>query len=226
MLDFARAREKMVEKQIARRGVRDPLVLNAMRQVPRERFVAQGLRNFAYDDAPLPIGEDQTISQPYIVALMLEAAALKPGDKILEVGAGCGYAAAALSRIAAKVYAVERRAALAEAARRRLAELGYDNVDLRVGDGAQGLAEAAPFDAIVVSAGGPHVPPKLKEQLLVGGRLVIPIGPQGHSQRLLKITRRSAADYQAEDFGAVSFVPLIGPEANIAGLAPREPAKK
>src|SRR5579883_2459086 len=144
MLDFQRAREDMVETQIARRGVRDPLVLAAMREVPRETFVAPGLRDFAYDDAPLPIGEGQMISQPYIVALMIETAAVKRGDKVLEVGAGSGYAAAALSRIAAKVYAIERRANLAEAARRRLRELGYENVDLRVGDGAQGLAEAAP----------------------------------------------------------------------------------
>jgi protein-L-isoaspartate(D-aspartate) O-methyltransferase len=212
MRDFARAREQMVEKQIARRGVRDPRVLKAMGEVPREDFVSRALRDFAYDDAPLPIGEDQTISQPYIVGLMIQTAAVKPGDKVLEVGAGSGYAAAALSRIAAKVYAIERRPALAEAARKRHSELGYDNVDLRVGDGAHGLDEAAPFDAILVSAGGESVPPRLKEQLVVGGRLVIPVGSQGNGQRLLRITRRSAEEYEAEDFGAVSFVPLIVPE--------------
>src|SRR5579872_181108 len=211
MRDLARAREQMVEKQIARRGVRDPLVLKAMGEVPREDFVSRALRDFAYDDAPLPIGEDQTISQPYIVGLMIQTAAVKPGDKVLEVGAGSGYAAAALSRIVARVHAIERRPALAEAARKRLGELGYDNVDLRVGDGAQGLDEAAPFDAILVSAGAACVPPRLKEQLVVGGRLVIPVGPQGTGQRLLRITRRSADAYETEDFGAVSFVPLIAP---------------
>lgn len=221
MRDLVRAREQMVEKQIARRGVRDPLVLRAMREVPRENFVSPGLREFAYDDAPLPIGEDQTISQPYIVGLMIQTAAVKPGDKVLEVGAGSGYAAAALSRIAAKVYAIERRPALADAARKRLGELAYNNVDLRVGDGAQGLDEAAPFDAILVSAGGASVPPKLKEQLVLGGRLVIPVGPQGNGQRLLRITRRSAEEYETEDFGAVSFVPLVVPK-NQGGEAKSE----
>ncbi|MDB6088147.1 MAG: protein-L-isoaspartate O-methyltransferase [Gammaproteobacteria bacterium] len=200
----------MVDVQIARRGVHDVNVLNAMRQVPREAFVEPGLEEFAYEDGPLPIGEGQTISQPYIVALMIEAAEVKPGDRVLEVGAGSGYAAAVLSRIAGKVYAIERHPALAEIARARLAALGYDNVELRIGDGTGGAPDAAPFDAILVAASGPKVPQALKEQLAIGGRLVIPVSEQRWQQSLRKITRTSQAEYREEDLGAVSFVPLIG----------------
>jgi len=210
MLDLSHARDRMVDVQIARRGVRGRSVLDAMRKVPREAFVEPGLEEFAYEDGPLPIGEGQTISQPYIVALMIEAAEVKPGDRVLEVGAGSGYAAAVLSRIAGQVHAVERHAALGEAARRRFARLGYGNVELRVGDGTNGWPEVAPFDAVLVSAGGPAVPPALTRQLAVGGRLVIPVGEEGRAQRLLKITRKGDADYEEEDLGAVSFVPLIG----------------
>src|SRR3979411_1291260 len=178
MLDLAHPRERnrMVDVQIARRGVRDRDVLDAMRRVPREAFVESGFEEFAYEDAPLPIGEGQTISQPYIVALMIEAAELKPGDRVLEVGTGSGYAAAVVSQIAARVYAIERHAELVDAAKRRLEKLGYTNVELRVGDGTRGWPEAAPFDAILVAAGGPEVPAALKEQLALGGRLVIPVG--------------------------------------------------
>ena len=210
MLDLSRARERMVDIQIARRGVRDARILDAMRSVPREAFVETGFEEFAYEDGPLPIGEEQTISQPYIVALMTEAAEVKPGDRVLEVGAGSGYAAAVISRIAHKVFAIERHPSLGEAARQRFSTLGYDNIDLRISDGTRGWPEAAPFDAILVAAGGPEVPQALKEQLAIGGRLVIPVGDQERRQTLLKLTRTSDTDYEEEDLGAVMFVPLIG----------------
>jgi len=210
MADFGRARERMVDVQIARRGVRDGRVLEAMRRVPREAFVEPGFEEFAYEDGPLPIGEGQTISQPYIVALMIEAAEIEPGDRVLEVGAGSGYAAAVMAEIAERVCAIERHASLGEAARRRLERLGYDNIDLRLGDGTKGWPEAGPFDAILVAAGGPEVPPALTEQLAVGGRLVIPVGDQEGPQRLVKITRKSAADYEEEGLAEVAFVPLVG----------------
>jgi protein-L-isoaspartate(D-aspartate) O-methyltransferase len=210
MLDLSRARDRMVDGQVARRGVRDQNVLDAMRRVPRERFVEPGFEEFAYDDAPLPIGEGQTISQPYIVALMIEAAEVKPGSRVLEVGAGSGYAAAVLSRIADHVYAIERHPSLVAAAQRRLEALGYWNISLRAGDGTKGWPDAAPFDAILVAAGGPEVPEPLKKQLAIGGRLVIPVSPLHGHQKLLKITRRGEHEYQQTDLGAVSFVPLIG----------------
>ena len=210
MLDLTHARDRMVDVQIARRGVRDPLVLEAMRRVPREAFVEQGFDEFAYEDAPLPIGEGQTISQPYIVALMIESAEVRPGDGVLEVGAGSGYAAAVLSQIADRVYAIERHPSLGKAARRRFRDLGYDNIDLRIGDGTKGWPEAAPFDAILVAAGGPKIPSTLKEQLAIGGRLVIPVSSAKTGQTLLKLTRRSETGYDTEDLGAVMFVPLIG----------------
>src|SRR5688572_21954877 len=209
MIDLARARERMVDIQIQGRGIRDPYVVDAMLALPREIFTP-GMEEFAYEDGPLPIGEGQTISQPYIVALMIEAAEVRPRERVLEVGAGSGYAAALISRIAKRVYAIERHAALAQAAMRRFEALGYDNIELRVGDGTQGWREAAPFDAILVSAGGPKVPTALKDQLVPGGRLVIPVGEQPYGQRLLKITRVTETDYETEDIGAVTFVPLIG----------------
>ncbi|HEX8375969.1 MAG TPA: protein-L-isoaspartate(D-aspartate) O-methyltransferase [Geminicoccaceae bacterium] len=210
MPDFSRERDRMVDVQIARRGVRDRHVLDAMRAVPREAFVEPGLAEFAYADGPLPIGEGQAIPRPYVVALMAEAAEAKPGERVLEVGAGSGYAAAVMSRIAARVHAVERHAALADDARRRLSGLGYDNIELRVGDGTLGWPEAAPFDAILVAAGGPEVPPALKEQLAIGGRLVVPVGGEDDGQTLLKITRTGAAAYEKENLGDLAFVPLIG----------------
>lgn len=210
MSDLSRARERMVNIQIAGRGLRDPHVLQAMREVPREEFVAPELEAFAYEDGPLPIDAGQTISQPYIVAMMIEAAAVSPGDRVLEVGAGSGYASAVLSRIAAKVYAIERHAALAEAAQRRFAKLGYDNIELRVGDGTRGWPEAAPFEAILVAASGPEVPRALKEQLAIEGHLVLPVGERQWRQTLRKITRRGESEYEQDDLGAVTFVPLIG----------------
>src|SRR5215210_4640104 len=210
MLDLSRARDRMVAIQIARRSVRDRHVLDAMRRVPREAFVEPGFEEFAYEDGALPIGEGQTISQPYIVALMIEAAEIKPGNSVLEVGAGSGYAAAVISQIADRIYAIERHPTLGETARRRFSKLGYDNIELRVGDGTRGWPETAPFDAILVAAGGPEVPQALKEQLTVGGRLVIPVGDKERRQTLRKITRTSKTKYAEEDLGAVMFVPLIG----------------
>src|SRR5215212_3621660 len=204
MLDLSRARDRMVDVQ------RDRRVLAAMRRVPREAFVEPGFEEFAYEDGPLPIGEGQTISQPYIVALMIEAAEVKPGDVVLEVGAGSGYAAAVMGQIADRVYAIERHPSLGEAACQRFRRLGYDNIDLRVGDGTKGWPEAGPSDAILVAAGGPQVPPALREQLAIGGRLIIPVGEEAGRQTLLKVTRTGETDFEEEDFGAVAFVPLIG----------------
>jgi protein-L-isoaspartate(D-aspartate) O-methyltransferase len=212
MLDMPYARNRMVDVHIVRRGVRDQRVLDAMREVPRERFVDPGMEDFAYEDGPLPIGEGQTISQPYIVARMIEAAEVEPGDRVLEVGAGSGYAAAVMGRIAARVYAIERHSSLGEAARRRFASLGYDNIELRIGDGSKGWPDAAPFDAVLVAAGGPAPPQALKDQLAVGGRLVIPVGDDRRTQQLLKITRTGDTDYESENLGMVRFVPLIGEE--------------
>lgn len=203
-------REQMVDRQIARRGVRDGAVLDAMRAVPREAFVEQGFEEFAYQDAPLPISEGQTISQPYIVALMIELAGVRPGDNVLEVGAGSGYAAAVLSRLARYVHSVERHPVLGQTAQERLAQLGYDNVKITVGDGTLGLPNAAPFDAILVAAGGPEVPRALKDQLAVGGRLVVPVGLTERPQKLLRLTRVGEEEWDEEEMAAVNFVPLIG----------------
>ncbi len=209
MADFERRRRTMVETQIAERGIRDERVLAAMRAVPREAFVDAGLREFAYEDSPLPIEDGQTISQPYIVARMIEAAEIGPGDSVLEVGAGSGYAAAVVARIAARVRAIERHPGLARQAAARLAELGCEHVEVRAGDGTTGWPEAAPFDAILVAAAGPDVPEALQSQLAIGGRLVMPVGG-GDTQQLVKITRRSADEFERELLGAVTFVPLIG----------------
>jgi protein-L-isoaspartate(D-aspartate) O-methyltransferase len=162
---YARDRAIMVTRHLEARGISDPLVLAAMREVPREAFIAEPLQEFAYEDSPLPIEAGQTISQPYIVARMLELAEVQPGDKVLEVGAGSGYAAAVLGHIADKVYAIERHEELANQARARLKRLGYDNVEIICGDGTKGLSDKAPFDTIIVSAGGPQVPKTLKQQL-------------------------------------------------------------
>jgi len=208
-VDSTHARSRMVETQIAGRGVRDPAVLEAMRTVPREAFISAGFEEFAYEDSALPIAEGQTISQPYIVGAMLAAAELEDGDKVLEVGAGSGYAAAVISRIADKVFAIERHAALTDAARERMRTLGYDNVELSTGDGSDGWPQQAPFDAIIVSAGGPKIPQALKTQLAIGGRLVIPIGPIDE-QRLVRLTRTGGDAFEQDDLDAVRFVKLIG----------------
>jgi protein-L-isoaspartate(D-aspartate) O-methyltransferase len=202
-------RASMVEEQIAARGIRDPRVLAAMREVPREAFVAEGLEGEAFRDAPLPLSEGQTISQPFIVALMAEAARIAPGDRVLEVGAGSGYAAAVLGRLAGRVVAVERLATLARAARERLARLGVANVSVVEGDGTLGWPEAAPFDAIVVSAGGPRVPEALVGQLAPRGRLVIPVEARWGAQDLRRLTRTPGGLVE-ESLGPVRFVPLVG----------------
>jgi protein-L-isoaspartate(D-aspartate) O-methyltransferase len=209
MPELKYARERMVEAQIAQRGIRSERVLHAMGEVPREEFVDPGMEEFAYEDGPLPIGEGQTISQPYIVALMLEAAEIAPSDRVLEVGTGSGYAAAVMSRLAQHVFTIERHATLAETARKRFARLGYDNIDVRVGDGAEGLPEAAPFQAVLVAASGREVPQALKSQLAVAGRLIIPVGRQPWRQSLYRVRRVTETQYREDDLGAVSFVPLI-----------------
>jgi protein-L-isoaspartate(D-aspartate) O-methyltransferase len=207
---FAEKRRRMVEEQIAARGVVDRTVLDAMLAVPRQMFVPSSAAEFAYDDTPLPIEEGQTISQPYVVALMAAALKVTSRDRVLEIGAGSGYAAAVLARIAAEVYAIERHAVLAELASRRMKDLGFDNVDVRHGDGTLGWPEHAPYDAILVSAGGPSVPDALRTQLAVGGRLVIPVGTTPRAQELVRVTRIGQNEYRQEELGAVQFVPLIG----------------
>ncbi|MDX1570400.1 MAG: protein-L-isoaspartate(D-aspartate) O-methyltransferase [Xanthomonadales bacterium] len=205
-------REHMVAQQIEARGIRDERVLEAMREVPREAFVSEEMAEFAYEDAPLPIQDEQTISQPYIVALMAEALELGPGDRVLEIGAGSGYAAAVLSRIADEVFAIERHERLAELAQERCRRLGYDNVHVLHGDGTRGWPEKAPFHAITVAAGGPRIPESLREQLADGGRLVIPVGAAPNPQELIR-ARRAGDEFEEESLGAVRFVPLIGDEA-------------
>jgi protein-L-isoaspartate(D-aspartate) O-methyltransferase len=211
-IDFAAEREAMVERQLRRRGITDKRILDAFRQIPREAFIGAEYAHAAYGDHPLPIEAQQTISQPYIVALMIQAAAIKPGDKVLEVGAGSGYAAAVISRIAGKVVAVERQHDLVEVARERLQRLGYGNVEIVEGDGTRGCRDEAPFDAMLAAASGSHVPPPLVEQLAPNGRLVMPIGEPGWVQNLIKVTKQEDGILKQENLGEVRFVPLIGEE--------------
>jgi protein-L-isoaspartate(D-aspartate) O-methyltransferase len=205
--ELARARQRMVAEQIESRGVKAPLVLTAMRTVPRHEFVPAAVRHAAYGDHPLPIGHGQTISQPYIVAFMTEALGLQGGEKVLEVGTGSGYQAAVLAQGASAVYSIEIVAPLAEEARERMARLGYRNVFVRAGDGYKGWAEEAPFDAIIVTAAAPRIPEPLKQQLKDGGRLVIPVGDQ--SQELVVLTRRGDR-FEERRVLAVTFVPMTG----------------
>jgi protein-L-isoaspartate(D-aspartate) O-methyltransferase len=207
---FAALREQMVVRQLAARGLHDPRVLAAMRDVPREVFVAPELVELAYEDGPLPIGEDQTISQPYIVALMAEAMEIEPEDRVLEIGTGSGYAAAVLSRLAREVYTVERHGSLASSARRQLREVDASKVVVIHADGTLGWPVAAPYDAIVVAAGGPDVPRALVEQLAPGGRLVMPVGPSPHEQTLVRVRKLPSGPLARENLGPVRFVPLIG----------------
>lgn len=200
----------MIREDLIGRGIKDEAVLRAMREVPREAFIAPELATEAYADHPLPIAEEQTISQPYIVAYMTEALELTPTDRVLEIGTGSGYAAAVLSRIVTTVYSVERLAGLADSARKRLTELGYRNVVVHEGDGTCGWPEHAPYDAIVVTAGAPQLPEPLLAQLAIGGRLVIPVGPTSFLQMLVRVRRLGENDYRSEDLCPVRFVPLIG----------------
>ena len=208
---YAKQRKKMVDSQIRSRGVRDERVLRAMEKIPRHLFVDEGLIDQAYSDSPLPIGEKQTISQPYIVALMTEALELKGREKVLELGTGSGYQAAILAELADRVFTIERIAPLAQKARKLLESLNYYNVVIRVGDGTYGWREESPFDAILVTAGSPSIPRMLVEQLAIGGRLVIPVGGR-YSQSLIKLTRLSENpdDVKREDLGGCRFVNLIG----------------
>lgn len=209
MIDREARLDAMVAQQIAARGVRDGTVLTAMRAVPRDLFIDPAQAAFAFDDTPLPIGEGQTITPPYVVAVMLEAARIKASDAVLEVGAGSGYLAALIGRMARKVIAIERQLPIANAASERLSSMGYANVEIRAGDGTEGCPEAAPFDAILVSAGGPAIPPPLRAQLAIGGRLVMPIG-HGEGQHLVCLLRSSTEAFDQNDLGPVRFVPLIG----------------
>ncbi|MEA3018117.1 MAG: hypothetical protein QOI38_2839 [Sphingomonadales bacterium] len=213
MPGFAEQRERMIERQIAGRGIRDERILAAFRAVPREAFVGEEVRASAYEDSPLPIEAEQTISQPYIVAVMIEAAEIGPQDRVLEVGAGSGYAAALIAQLAERVFAVERHEELAKLAGERMERLGYANLSICQGDGTAGLPAEAPFDAIVISASGSHVPDILLQQLEIGGRLVMPVGAPQEVQKLVKVTRTGDEAFEQQELGAVRFVPLIGAHA-------------
>jgi protein-L-isoaspartate(D-aspartate) O-methyltransferase len=204
---FSRLRLRMVESQLRARGVGDEHVLDAMLRVPRHEFAPERYRDQAYEDHPLPIGEGQTISQPYIVARMLEALGLTPADRVLEVGTGSGYLTALLAELAAQVFSVERHAALADAARELLGRMGYTNVRVIVGDGSQGFAEGAPYDAIIVSAAAPEVPHALIEQLAEGGRMIIPVGPTDSQQ--LQVIHMENGRPRISLRELCRFVPLI-----------------
>jgi len=212
MTDFASEREAMVERQLRRRGISEPAILSAFRAVPREAFVSDEYAHLAYGDYPLPIEANQTISQPYIVALMIQAAGIENGDAVLEVGAGSGYAAAVIGCIAARVVAIERQHDLVDVARQRLERLGYTNVTIVEGDGTRGCPDQAPFDAILAAASGSHVPDALLAQLAPGGRIVMPLGGPGAVQELVKVTKQDDGILVQENLGAVRFVPLIGEE--------------
>jgi len=217
MVDFARARAAMVDGQLVPRGIRDPRVLDAMRSVPRERFVPSQQVDYAYQDRPLPIGDGQTISQPYIVAFMAEAASVGPDDRVLEIGTGSGYGAAVLGALAASVVTVERRGSLAASARRVLAGLGYRNVEVVLGDGTLGSPDRAPFDVIIVTAAGPDVPGPLRDQLAVGGRIVMPVEYRYGFQQLVRLERVSEDEFTEVFLLGVAFVPLIGEHGHSDG---------
>lgn len=204
------ARLAMVKEQIEREGISDPHVLQAMREVPRHSFVPAGVRSRAYEPRPLPIGEGQTISQPYIVGFMTEILRLKPSDRVLEVGTGSGYQAAVASRIAREVYTVEIFESLAASSRRTLSELGYRNVQVRQGDGYYGWEEKAPFDAIIVTCAGGHIPPPLLRQLANGGRMVMPVGGPFLTQNLVFLEKRADGSVSQRNVLPVAFVRLLG----------------
>ena len=206
---FEARRLQMVKQDIEGRGVKDRLVLQAMRKVPRHLFVDESLRPKAYNDYPLPIGEGQTISQPYVVALMTEALSLRGGERVLEVGTGSGYQAAVLAEIVKEVFTIEIRSELCVKVRDRLEKLGYSNVRVKQGDGYLGWPEQAPFDGIIVTASPNHIPPPLLAQLKEGGRLIIPLGNTVFSQNLTLVTKRQGK-LEVKELGAVAFVPLVG----------------
>lgn len=206
-MDFEAARHKMVLEQLEQRGIHDPRVLEAMDWVPRQEFVPHELIKLAYNDRALPIGHEQTISQPYTVAFMCQEARVAADDRVLEVGTGSGYGAALLSLLAREVQTIERIEVLHKAARERLTRLGYKNVYCHLDDGTLGLPSRAPFDAIIVAAGAETMPEAFQEQLIEGGRLVIPIGPLAH-QQMIRLTRRGS-DFIREDLGSFGFVPLV-----------------
>lgn len=206
---FSKRRQVMTERDIMARGVRDTRVISAMGKIPRHLFVDEGLREKAYEDHPLPIGEGQTISQPYVVALMTEALRLKPTDRVLEIGTGSGYQAAVLAGIVREVYTIEIRKGLAEKSAQRLKGLGYSNVTVKHADGYFGWVERAPFDAIIMTAAANHVPPPLIRQLKDGGRLIVPLGSTVYFQTLTLITKKGE-DLTAEQLGPVAFVPMTG----------------
>lgn len=210
MDDLAQKRFDMVEKQIKARGIKNPLVLEALKKVPRHKCIPPSLLEAAYEDTPLPISHGQTISQPYIVAVMVEAAEIKPGDVVLEIGTGSGYAAAVVAEIAKQVYTVERVELLGIEAIERFKKLGYNNIEVKIGDGTLGWPEKGPFDAIIVTAGAPVIPSSLTKQLKEGGRLIIPVG-DAIMQHLLRIRKKNGRLIQ-EILDAVRFVPLIGKE--------------
>jgi len=214
--DFTIARRRMVEKQVVARGVTDARVIDAMLRVPRHRFVEEAFADKAYQDAPLPIGEKQTISQPYMVALMSEALALKGIETVLEVGTGSGYQAAVLALLADRVFSLERLASLARRARKTLDENGFSKVNIRLADGTLGWRDMGPFDAILVTAGAPGIPPEYLNQLAIGGRLVIPVGDRDN-QVLMRLTRLGESEYREEKLLDCRFVPLIGSQGWQAG---------
>ncbi len=209
---YTEQRERMVREQIEGRGIHDAAVLAAIRAVPREKFVPDAHRHLAYSDSPLPIGKKQTISQPYVVGYMIDQLDLQPGDRVLEVGTGSGYAAAVLSHIVAEVYTIERHRLLAANARENLEAAGYAHIHLKRGDGTKGWPEHAPYDAIIVAAGGPFVPQTLQGQLAIGGRLIMPVGSSHYHQNLVLVTRTGNDTTNDRTLSAVAFVPLVGDE--------------
>ncbi len=210
MWDFVALRNRMIKEQLEERGISNRAVIEAMRTVLREEFVPADLLGFAYEDGPLPLDEGQSITQPYMVAYMTEALELTPGDRVLEIGTGSGYGAAVLSRIATAVFTIERVAVLAGTARELLRDLGYTNVRVHVGDGSLGWPEHAPYDAIMVTACAPKIPKPLMEQLSVGGRMIIPVGPHPYTQTLVRVRRLKENKYSQENLKGVMFVPLVG----------------
>jgi protein-L-isoaspartate(D-aspartate) O-methyltransferase len=208
MIDFPKARLKMVEEQIISRGIKDAKLIAAVKKIPRHLFVEEALQSQAYSDHPLPIGEKQTISQPYIVALMTEALLLTGKEKVLEIGTGSGYQTATLAELSEKVFSIERIRSLAIRARKLLYELGYFNVEIKIIDGTHGWREESPFDAIIVTAGAPNIPQPLIDQLTMGGRLVIPVG-DAFVQDLIRVIKTEEG-IKKEDLGGCRFVKLIG----------------